>query len=387
LSLTFPVQEEESVLAPQPAAGLPLIALLGKLEKPADGVNDYCHWLGCALRKHGWELERVYMPWPKGWISALIWLWRQSEKWRGQCVSVQYTAFSWSRTGFPFGFVAALIILRLRQARISVVLHDPGPCSGMRIIDRLRRGIQIQVLRTAYNLTERSIFTVELDKAKWLKGSREKAAFIPVGANMPGTNVIPENARHHSGAKEIAVFCLTGGVHAFYEAEDIGHAVLRAKEKLGNVRLLVMGRNVDMGEAHLRVALANSGVDLEIHGVLPAEAIERRLSQSDVLLFVRQGISTRRGSAIAGISCGLPLVAYSWKETGFPVTEAGVVLVPSGNRDALAEALIRVLEDDEYRAELRRRSWYAREQFFSWDAIAARFSEVLDDLRTRDLQA
>ncbi len=353
------------------------MALLGKLEQPADGVNDYCYWLGCALRKHGWDLQRVYMPWPQGWIRALVWLWRQSANWRGQWVCLQYTAFSWSRTGFPFGFIASLALLRWHGARISLVLHDPGPCSGKRLIDRLRRRMQIPMLRIAYRLAERSIFTVELKKAAWLRGSRRKAVFIPVGANMPGTHMVRDQPPRQSPCKEIAVFCLTGGVHAYYEAADIAQVVLKVKQRLGKVRLLVMGRNVEMGEAHLRSALADSGVELEIHGVLPAEAIEQRLSRADVLLFVRQGISTRRGSAIAGIVCGLPLVAYSWKETGFPVTEAGVVLVPSGDREALAEALLRVLEDDEYRAELRRRSRRAREQHFSWDAIAAKFSEVL----------
>ncbi len=110
---------------------------------------------------------------------------------------------------------------------------------------------------------------------------------------------------------------------------------------------------------------------------MPAEAVERRLSQTDVLLFVRGGISSRRGSAIAGIICGLPLVSYSWRETAPPVTEAGVVLTPSGDREALADALAKVLADDVYRSQLRRRSIGAREKYFSWKAIAARYLEAL----------
>ena len=291
---------------------------------------------------------------------------------------VQYTAFSWSRYGFTFGLLAALWILRRRGARCALVLHDPGPCSGNRWIDRLRRGVQVPVLRFAYRWSERSVFTVNLENATWLSGNREKAVFIPVGANLPGTSPITlKTSAGRNRPKEVAVYCLTGGVHAQREAEAIAHAVVRAAGEAGPVRLVVLGRNADIGEAPLRAALAGSGVEIEVHGVLPAEAVEQRLSQADVLLFVRGGISSRRGSAIAGIVCGLPVVAYSWSETGPPVTEAGVVLVPSGDREALAIALTRVLADDAYHAHLRRRSLGARERYFSWEAIAAQYAEAL----------
>jgi hypothetical protein len=71
------------------------------------------------------------------------------------------------------------------------------------------------------------------------------------------------------------------------------------------------------------------------------------------------------------------VVSYAWRETGPPITDAGVILVPSGDRDALAEGLTRVLADDAYRAQLRRRSLLARERHFSWDAIAAQYAVAL----------
>ena len=76
------------------------------------------------------------------------------------------------------------------------------------------------------------------------------------------------------------------------------------------------------------------------------------LSVCDLLLFVRGGISSRRGSAIAGIACGLPVIAFSGSETAQPITDAGVVLVPSDQRDQLKAALVRVLSDPGHRSDL-----------------------------------
>jgi glycosyltransferase involved in cell wall biosynthesis len=111
-----------------------------------------------------------------------------------------------------------------------------------------------------------------------------------------------------------------------------------------------------------------------------AEDLSRTLASADVLLFVRGQISSRRGSAIAGIACGLPIVCYAGTETGWPVTEAGIVAVPLGDREALSVGLERVLVDDELRSSLAERSRRAQEQYFSWRVVAARYADALGSL-------
>jgi glycosyltransferase involved in cell wall biosynthesis len=161
--------------------------------------------------------------------------------------------------------------------------------------------------------------------------------------------------------------------------EFIAQVVRATARQLGTLGLLVLGRNAQEAEAPLRAALAGANVELEVHGVLTADEIERRLCEADALLFVRGGISSRRGSALAGIACGLPVVAYDGSETGLPITEAGVILAREGDRDALASNLTRVLSDDLLRNDLRKRSLEAREKYFSWDVIARKFLRVLND--------
>jgi glycosyltransferase involved in cell wall biosynthesis len=112
----------------------------------------------------------------------------------------------------------------------------------------------------------------------------------------------------------------------------------------------------------------------------PTQVVQK-LSVCDVLLFVRGPISSRRSSAIAGISCGLPVIAYSGSETAAPITDAGVVLVSPNQPDDLNAALVQVLSNAAYRVDLAARSRAAYLAHFAWPSIAARFATILKKKR------
>jgi len=161
------------------------------------------------------------------------------------------------------------------------------------------------------------------------------------------------------------------------EIENIVEAVRFATSRVGNLRLIVLGRNAQNAEAELKKRFRDSTVELHVLGVLPGKDVVRSLAVSDVLLFVRGHISTRRGSAIAGIACGLPVIAFEGPETAAPITEAGLALFSPERKGDLGDVLVRVLEDEHYRASLAQRSWLAQRQYFSWHAIAARYAEFM----------
>jgi glycosyltransferase involved in cell wall biosynthesis len=119
-------------------------------------------------------------------------------------------------------------------------------------------------------------------------------------------------------------------------------------------------------------------VELSVEGFVEPTQVVQRLSVCDVLLFVRGPISSRRSSAIAGIACGLPVIAYRGPETAMPITDAGVVLVSPDQPDDLNSALVRVLSDAVYRMDLAARSRVAYQTHFAWPAIAVRFNDFLN---------
>ena len=357
-----------------------IIALLGRRDAPTDAVEEYCRYLGEALHEHGYDLKMERVAWEESaWSAALRRLRRHAKDWNGMWILVQYTALAWSARGFPLRFLRVLKTLNAAGVRVGVVYHDVEPYEGTRVIDRLRRHAQLRTMREALRTSEAAIFTVPMEKLSWFEPRRGNPFFIPVGANLPASRQATSPRQHNSTEDKltIAVFGVTGGNSGKKEIENISEAVRFAASRVKNLRLIVLGRHAQDSDDGLRKSLEGTTVELHVFGVLPAEDVVQKLSLSDVLLFVRAPISSRRGSAIAGIACGLPVVACEGPETAPPITEAGLALYSPQRKGDLGDALVRVLEDEHFRTTLAQRSWRAQAQYFSWRAIAARYAELL----------
>jgi glycosyltransferase involved in cell wall biosynthesis len=350
------------------------VALLGWRDFPTDGVEDYCVFLARALAQHGVELKLVRAPWAeKGWSEALRQIRRECELLRGQWVLVQYTALAWSRRGFPWRILSVLRLLKSCGLKVAVVFHDTSPYVGRRLRDRVRTRIQGWLMRKVALDSDRSISVLPAGQMAWVRPEwlGRKFVTIPIGANIPESVCHRTNigSQANVGAT-VVVFGVTGGQATLNEVSDIAHAVKRASEKKLGLRLVVLGRGSKEAESPLKEALRNVEIEVSVLGLLPAAEVANILADADVMLFVRGHVSVRRGSALAGIVSGLPVVGYSGPETTFPLTEAGLELAPEGHREALASALSRVLTDHELREELRRRSARAHVEYFSWNGIA-----------------
>jgi len=355
------------------------IALLGRADKPTDGVAEYCRHLGEALRARGISLAIERVNWDeRGWPRALRSLRRRAKAWKDSWVLVQYTALSWSARGFPLRFFQVLRILKRVGARIGVVYHDVEPFTGPRFVDRVRRGAQLHAMRRAMDACEVAVFTVPMEKLTWMQPHYTHSVFIPVGANLP---VSGEAGSRRSVASDcnlnIAVFSVTGGKFMQRESGEIADAVRFASSRVKNLKLTVFGRHSGDAEGELRKQLNGVPLEIQVLGLLSNEDVVRTMSNCDVLLFVRGPISTRRSSAIAGIACGLPVIAAEGPETSSLIKDAGVAFYSPQKKGDLGEVLLHVLEDEHYRASLAQRSWIAQQRYFSWNVIAARYAQFL----------
>jgi glycosyltransferase involved in cell wall biosynthesis len=356
-----------------------LVALLGRPDTPTDGVADYCTFLAKALEARGFQMSLAPVRWMEdGWFNGLRRLWHESAEWRGQWVLLQYTALGWSRRGFPLGAVATLVILRRRGARCAVVFHEPYRQieHSSRWIDRIRGACQDWTVRALYRCTEKAVFADPLETIAWLPKNRTKAAYIPIGANIP--EALPRSNNDRNGQKTVAIFCLSDAPNRQREINDISQAMNLAAANGIRLRVVFLGRGTAEASEDIGHAFQKSSVEVLNLGLRSAEQISRVLSESDAMLCVRGKLFPRRGSALAGIACGIPIIAYAGLAEGTPLAEAGIELVPYGDSIALGNALARTLMARNRWQELHERNLEVHEKYFSWNSIATRLIDALD---------
>jgi glycosyltransferase involved in cell wall biosynthesis len=359
------------------------MAILGRRDEPTDGVHDYCCYLRDALANEGVNLTLTQVRWAEiGHKASRQELLKAVDGNENAFFLLQYTALSWSRRGFALPAVRILKLLKKNGARVAVVFHDPDGYAGGRAMDRFRRALQRYAMKRLVRLSDLAIFTLPRDKIPWLPAETQNFAFIPVGANLPAPERAWKEHRSSTGRKPIvAVFSLSDKPTLTKEVSQIAQAVSNAVKQVGPLEVVVLGRNSESGGEELRLALAGSGAEVRIVGLISADEVVRVLGGCDVMLFARGPISSRRGSAIAGIACGLPVIAEEGWELAPPITEAGVVLVPEELVQVLPEefgaALARVLTDPSYRASLAERSRNAESRYFSWSVIAGQYAQAL----------
>ena len=355
------------------------VALLGRMDEPTDGVEDYCTFLSRALTPHGVGLRRVRVPWAdEGWARALRGLWHEASAWSGRWVLLQYTALGWSRRGFPFGALRVMTVLRRAGARVAVVFHEPSrQSSGSRWVDVVRGACQDWVIHRLYHRTAKAIFTVPLETAAWLPKGDGRAAFIPIGANIPERVVRRAVPPDTNQEKTVIVFGVTGALATDSEVEEIATVIKETSKVFGKLRLVVVGRGAAEAREQLERSLEGVNVGLVVRGILPAEEIAHEFERADAQLFVRGAATPQRGSVIAGIACGLPIVAYQNRDISEPLREAGVEWSPWRDRDALVRGLVRVLSDPTRWLQLHERNLNAQKNHFAWGRIAERYRTVL----------
>ena len=347
---------------------------MGERDTPTDGVEDYCTFLGRALRLRDIELELAHFSWQKtGVRAALTDLERKAAGWRGQWVILQYTTFAWSGRGFPKAAVRAADVLLRNGVRLAVVFHEfKGQPGGRFPIGKIRGAYQDFVVRRLHARSSLSIFTTPTANIPWLPKDDPKSTFIPIGANIPEGGK-PEKAMLSAVPKTVAVFGITGHPHTDKEAAAIVAVVRAALQRIPAMRLVVMGRGSSDAEQLLRPALQGQNVEIAVKGILPAESVRAELEGADAYLFVRGPITPQRGSALAGIACGVPIVGYRNGRIGFPLEEAGIEWAPMGDTRELACALVRVLTDDHHWTKLHERNLRVHQDHFSWKRIAEKF--------------
>jgi glycosyltransferase involved in cell wall biosynthesis len=116
-------------------------------------------------------------------------------------------------------------------------------------------------------------------------------------------------------------------------------------------------------------------IDIVDTGPLPANDVSRCFSAMDLYLApFESGVSTRRGSFLAGIQHGVATVSTRGADTGQLLTSRSgesYILTPAENCDEFVDQCARLAQDLNLRTQIGSSGKAFYKAYFSWDRIAA----------------
>ncbi|HOG46950.1 MAG TPA: glycosyltransferase family 4 protein [Anaerolineae bacterium] len=368
----------------------------------AGGVGDYTRELARALQRRGAAVEVLTGSGPapddaagpvmplrrvRGWDwRAWADLGRALGELQPQVVHIQYQAAA-------YGMHPAINLWPRwagRRRRVVVTFHDLRVPYLFPKAGPLRFRAVLAMARSA----ARAIVTNEEDQAVLAPLVARPPALIPIGSNIhpaPPAGYDRTAWRARLGvAEHETVLAYFGFLSDSKGGEELVRALATLRRRGLPVSLWLVGAQVGASDptqtAYLvRVQHLIAELELEPHvrwtGFLaPAEVSANLLAADLCVLPYRDGVSFRRGSLMAALAHGLPVVSTTPRRPLAEVADGGnMALVPPGDAEALAAHLEALIADP---AARRRLSEGARRlaAAFDWDAIAARTLEVYDAL-------
>jgi glycosyltransferase involved in cell wall biosynthesis len=134
------------------------------------------------------------------------------------------------------------------------------------------------------------------------------------------------------------------------------------------------------GEHPLTVIEQTGAHDVFLPGWRSHDDLARGLNASDVV--VLPSVHEQFGQVLVeGMACGLPVIAVNNHGPATIVdNEETGLLVPPDDEDAMADALVRIVRDDEARARMGDTAYERSRSRYSWPALAERVAAVYADV-------
>jgi glycosyltransferase involved in cell wall biosynthesis len=358
-----------------------LILVHGDRGHAVDGIRDHTRRLAEELGRRPLAVaELPVRVGADGGLGRSLGFWRRLARLEGSsAILLQYSPFCYGRRGFAPWLPACLLALRTGANRpaIALMVHEPYvPTGSWRLtLMSLWQRLQLGALRLGADVVLVSIepWTRELEAQPPGGAVRH----LPVGSNFPDARGEAAAERRRLGLDEetLVVSCL-GRDHPSFLGEYVVAAVNAIAASGRPVALLNLGAE----------APRPSGVDptVAIHspGYLEPGAFAAKLAAADLFLApLIDGVSTRRGSLMAALQHGLPVVGTSGHLTDPALREAAPALrlTEVGDSGCFSSAAARLAADPDARAAAGAEARRLYERDFDWPVAADRLLAALAD--------
>jgi glycosyltransferase involved in cell wall biosynthesis len=295
---------------------------------------------------------------------------------------LQYNPFSYGRYAVNPFLAGTLKAVRNASpaTRIALMIHEcyTPPLTPRQAVLHV---LQKRQLRACVRNADLLFLSTESWK-DYLPAARKPIIHLPVGSNIDGpARAVPPSSGAFGLPKEATVIGLFGTVHASRLTHYVRRALREVRDAGRPVRLLYVGSQ----EERVAAELGDERDLLVSAGPLPADRVRDAFAAMDVYVcpFI-DGVSTRRGSFMAGLQQGVPTVTTTGYHTDAVLREAAgraFLAAEAEDEAAFVEGVLRLVADsgERRRVAAAGRDLYHRQ--FDWPVTARRLLEAASTLR------
>lgn len=382
--------------ARRPAKAKPRIDIVFPVLPPVlDGIGDYTARLACALAPHAHvriltaqeeatpiqdvEIKEAFsMETRRGTRSLLDAVQADPPDW----LLLQFNQFSYGQWGLNLHLPLTVrrIASTVPQTRIAWMAHeDFVPASNLKwAVMTVWQRLQFWMLGRFADLIFFSIEPWARQYAAWFPDT--PVHHLPVGSNIPKGDVSRSDAQSQLGIDASTfVAGIFGTLRGSRLMPFIRQAVTAMHDASSDMIVLYVGPDGDQ----LRDEL--DGLPVRDAGRLPAEDVSLHLQAMDLHLApFSDGVSTRRGSFMAGIQHGVPSVSTRGKLTDPMLIDAAAdgafALASTDDPSAFTQHAVALMQDAPRRMRMAEASQQLYENTFSFEVVASKFLDTIHKL-------
>lgn len=283
-----------------------------------------------------------------------------------------------------------LWLRRFTGAKVAVTYHDLNVPYLFPKAGRLREVVNLLPARHAH-LTVATNAADHARLAQW--GRCWELALVPIGSNVPDAPPAGYDRgafrRAHGVGDGAALLAYFGFLNASKGGRDLVEVLEQLRGEGRDAQLVMIGGRTGASDPTNAGYLARFEADVAARGLVDAVIWTGHVAPPEVSAWLRaadaavlpyaDGASYRRGSLLAALTHGAPVVTTTPREIDTPSTAdplpplvdgESARLVPPGDTAALADAVRAVLDDPALAARLSAGA-RAVAVHFGWNAIAA----------------
>jgi len=321
-----------------------------------DAIDAYSRHLVDALCAQGVRTGYIH-----GDLGAVLAKVDSPPRW----IVLQYNPFGYGRWGMAPQLISDAIRVRRRWPFCTLVLcvHEAWVS-----IDDWRSALMGTYQRAQLRCLLRAVDGAIVVRETLRDELGNACVHMPVGSNITPVPVDRDSARDRLGIGKGLVIALFGRRNPSRALVYATAAIAAVAADRGMDRLCVLNLGSDSP-----IPPVPAGVEVRSPGPLSDEDLSMHLHASDVLLLpFSDGLSTRRGTLMAGLAHGLPVVGLRGFNTDRVLLQHpdAMVLTPQGDLDAYALAVVELARDAVRTQKTGAAARELYERLFDWPVLA-----------------